>query len=75
MEPAAWLAERATVCEGISHETAQQVDPVEKGEMLRLATEQLAALQAAAVAGRRRGGGGSAQPGNSEGDPPNPRRP
>lgn len=52
---AAWEAERATVCEGIQHETALEVDPAEKGQLLRLATEQLAAQQAAAEAARQQG--------------------
>ena len=53
----AWSAEGATVCEGIEHENALEVDPQEKGEQLRLAIEAQAAQAAAsAAAGAGRGG-------------------
>ncbi|GAB4820182.1 hypothetical protein N2152v2_007228 [Parachlorella kessleri] len=54
MDPAAWVHERATVCEGISHEDAPQVNVEQAGLLLELATEQQAALQIAAAAGSRR---------------------
>ncbi|GAB4820181.1 hypothetical protein N2152v2_007227 [Parachlorella kessleri] len=49
MDPDAWAAEGLTVCEGISHADAAEVDAEAKGELLRLATEQHLALQAAAA--------------------------
>lgn len=54
MSPEAWRAEKETVCEGISHPESLEVDPKEKGEMLRLATEQLAKLQEAAAMQKKR---------------------
>ena len=56
------------MCPGINHESAPELDAEAAGEMLRLATEQLAGLQAAAALGsqqRRRERGAQQHAGGS----------